>query len=260
MLLVLAAAAAHAGWNRLVHAHPDRLATLGVGALVGALLLLPVTLTHPPSGVWRLVLLSGVVQACYSVLLAAAYARGALGVVYPLGRGSAPLLVTLGSVAVLGQRPTTSAAAGALALAAGLALVAGVARRRGQSAAAWFALATGASIAGYSLIDALAVRSASAAGYLGATLLVQGVLLCGLCAGRPRRIAAVLRPGAAVGVGVVAAYLLVLLAFQRADAGRVATLREVSVLIALALSADRRRPALWVGGGLVVLGGVLAVT
>jgi drug/metabolite transporter (DMT)-like permease len=118
-------------------------------------------------------------------------------------------------------------------------------------------VATGTAIAGYSVIDALAVRQASAPGYLGATLLVQGVLLSVAC-GRDAvpRLRVVLRPGALVGV--VAAYLLVLLAFQRADAGRVATLREISVLIAVAWSGARRDPLTWTGALLVVTGALAA--
>jgi uncharacterized membrane protein len=81
------------------------------------------------------------------------------------------------------------------------------------------------------------------------------VALSGLVEARLR---AVLRPGALVGAGVVAAYLLVLLAFQRADAGRVATLREVSVLLAVAWSGARRDAATWAGAVLVVAGAVAA--
>jgi len=72
------------------------------------------------------------------------------------------------------------------------------------------------------------------------------------------RLRRALRPGTAVGLGTVVAYLLVLLAFRRAPAGRVSTLREVSVLLAVALSADRARPRLWLGAVLVVLGAVAA--
>lgn len=232
---------------------------MAVGGLAGGVLLLPAVVARPPHGVWPLVALSGLVEAVYAGLLAAAYARGALSVAYPIGRGTAPLLVTLGSWAVLGQTPTAVTLAGAGALACGLVLVAGAGGRLGQWTAVGFAVATGTAIAGYSVIDAFAVRHASAPGYLGATLLVQGLLLAAAC-GRdaPARLRAALRPGALVGVGVVAAYLLVLLAFQRADAGRVATLREVSVLIAVAWSAGRREPLTWAGAVLVVAGALAA--
>jgi drug/metabolite transporter (DMT)-like permease len=265
LALVLVAAIAHATWNRLVHGTDDRLATMAVGGLAGGLLLLPATLARPPSGVWPLVGLSGLVEAAYAGLLVAAYARGSLAVAYPIGRGTAPLLVTLGSWLVLGQRPGPAALVGALALAGGLVLVARVGGRAGQWSAVGFAVATGAAIAGYSVIDALAVRGTSAPGYLGAALLVQGtalalVLVLARGRGAVARLRAALRPGTLVGVGVVAAYLLVLLAFQRADAGRVATLREVSVLIAVAWSGARRDLATWTGAALVVLGAALAAT
>ena len=257
LILVLAAAGLHAGWNLLVHQAGDRLATLAVGGIVGGMLLLPAVVIQPPTRVWGLVLLSGLVEAVYGALLAGAYARGALAVVYPVGRGSAPLLVTAGSWVVLGQRPSPLAVVAALALAVGLATVAGVGRQAGQLGAVGFALATGASIATYSVIDALAVRSTAPAGYLGAVLLAQGCVLLALRARQPGTIRAALRPGSMVALGVVGAYLLVLLAFQRADAGRVATLREVSVLIVVAASAQRRNWVVWTGA-LLVCGGVMA--
>jgi drug/metabolite transporter (DMT)-like permease len=56
----------------------------------------------------------------------------------------------------------------------------------------------------------------------------------------------------------VAAYLLVLLAFQHADAGRVATLRETSVLFGLGLARERTGKSVWVGAMFIVLGAVLS--
>jgi drug/metabolite transporter (DMT)-like permease len=62
-----------------------------------------------------------------------------------------------------------------------------------------------------------------------------------------------------IAFGAVAAYLLVLFAFQQAPAGRVTTLRESSVLIGLLLSGERPAPVVWVGAALVLLGALLAV-
>ncbi len=281
--LVLASAVVHTTWNRFVHARTDRLATMAVSGLAGALLLSPAVLVHPPTSVWRLVLLSGVAEAVYAWLLVSAYAHGSLAVAYPIGRGTAPLLVTVLAWAAAGQRPSAAALAAAVSLAAGLAVLALAGRSAGQARAVTYALATGVSIGVYSVVDAVAVGSTSAAGYLGAALAVQGLLLSAACllgsarsdvAGGPisaeagvahgwsrvgwgvARLRRALRPGVAVGAGVVAAYLLVLLAFQRAPAGRVATLREVSVLLAVAVSSGRRPPAVWAGAFLVVLGAV----
>jgi drug/metabolite transporter (DMT)-like permease len=260
ILLVLLAAAAHTGWNLLVHQVPDRLATMAVGAGFAALLLSWDVVAHPPLPQWPYVLVSGAAETMYAVLLAGAYARGSLAVAYPVGRGTAPLLVTVLAWPLAGERPAAQAVLGACCLAVGLFIVAGVGRAAGQGGAVGYALGTGAAIAVYSTVDAVAVRTASAAGYLGTVLLMQGVLLVIVARIGPGRLRRAIRPGMAVGTGVVAAYLLVLLAFQRAPAGRVATLREVSVLFAIAVSADRRRRSLWVGAGLVALGAVAAAT
>jgi len=240
------------------------------------------------------VLASGVLQVAYSALLVTAYGRGSLGVTYAVGRGSAPVLVTLAGVVVLRQTPTPVAAAAALGVALGIAVVVSSARRRGQLVAVGWALATGASIATYTVIDARAVTTGTdpwlAPAYLAVSTAVQGALLTGWVAGsaalrsraarrRPLNGASEPRPdpgragaeglarlrsagpaGLVVGGGMAVAYGAVLLAFRLAPAGRVATLRESSVLVAVALSADRRRPAVWVGAALVVLGAVAAAT
>ena len=280
LALVVCAAVVHALWNRLVHAIDDRVAVLAVAGFAGGAVLSPSLVVRPPWGavgwpgpVWGFVVLSGLVQAAYCGLLAAAYARGSLAVTYPLGRGTAPLLVTAGAWALLGQRPGLLAAAGAASLAAGLALVAGVARDLGQNGATGWALGVGAAIATYSVVDAGAVGRLAAAqggpdpwtaaGYLSVQLVLQGTFLfaaMGMHGGTDRMRsgwAAARRIGALVGLGVVAAYLLVLLAFQRADAGRVATLRESSVLLAVVLTRGARPPTVWAGAGLVALGAVL---
>ena len=273
--VVLAAAVAHAVWNRLVHAVEDRVATLAVAGFAGALVLSPALVVCPPAR-WPAAVLplaagSGLVEAVYCGLLAAAYARGSLAVTYPVGRGTAPLLVTLGAALVLGQRPGVLAVFGALCLAAGLVLVAGVARDLGQRASTVWAVGVGTAIATYSVLDAGAVRRladaavgpAAPAGYLAVTLFLQGLflLVAAWVRGGARRVrdgwSAARGTGALVGLGVVAAYLLVLLAFQRADAGRVATLRESSVLLAVALARGARPVTVWAGAGFVVLGAVL---
>jgi len=274
LLLVAFSSVVHASWNRAVHGVQDRIAVMAVGSLAAGVLLTPTLLEVVPVRVWALVLASGVVQAAYSALLVTAYSRGSLGVTYPVGRGSAPVLVTLAGIVVLRQTPSPVAAAGALAVALGIAAVVRSAHQRGQLAAVGWALAVGASIATYTVIDARAVTTGPdpwlAPAYLAAQMLVQGLLLTGWVAGSTARrsagsaraavarLRASTRAGLVVGAGMAVAYGAVLLAFRQAPAGRVATLRESSVLVAVALSADRRRPAVWLGAGLVVLGAVAA--
>jgi drug/metabolite transporter (DMT)-like permease len=259
LALVLTAAAVHAVWNRSLHGTTDRLAAATVGAVVGALLLLPATIAAPPARVWPLVVSSGVAEAAYFVLLTAAYQRGELSVTYPVARGVAPFLVTLGGALVLGQALDAARVGGSLTLGVGLAVISQVGLAKGRGPAIMFASLTGLAIATYSVIDARAVQAASPVGYLGAVMAVAAV--CLLVAARPswQRLRAAAPAGAGVGVGTIAAYLLVLFAFQRAPVAPVATLRELSIVIGVLIARDRPGKRVWLGAALCVLGAALIV-
>lgn len=259
LALVLLAACFHAGWNLVLHEASDRVAAMAVAGLVAALALLPFIIAAPPWQVWPLIVISGIAEAAYALLLSAAYQRGALAVAYPIGRGTAPVLVTLGAWLVFSQPTSPLTVAGAALLLAGLTLVALAGRRFGQTASVGFAVLTGCVIATYSVIDAHAVGApgVSPLAYLGPVLAVQSVLLLAWLRGDWRRVRGAARPGVMIAIGTVAAYPLVLFAFQRAGAGRVATLREVSVLLGVFLSRGQRGWRVWLGATLVVAGMVL---
>jgi drug/metabolite transporter (DMT)-like permease len=257
--LVLAASLLHAAWNLMLHDTADRMAAAAVAAVVGAVVLLPSTLAVPPAGVWPLVLASGTAEAIYFIFLTAAYRRGELSFTYPVARGIAPFLITLGSAAVLGQALSPGRVLGSLALGIGLAVISHAGLRRGRSPAVAFAVLTGLSIATYSVIDARAVHTAGAVGYLGAVTAVEAVILLAATRLDWRRLWAAARPGAGIGVGTISAYLLVLLAYQRAPASPVATLRELSILFGMLLARERPGRRVWLGGVLCVLGAVLVV-
>jgi drug/metabolite transporter (DMT)-like permease len=258
--LVLVATVVHATWNRVLHAEDDRVAAMAVAGLVVGVMLLPAVIVSPPWRALPFVIASAVAHVAYALGLSAAYRRGALSVAYPLGRGVAPLLVTLGGWLLLSERPDAEALIGAISLAAGLALIAVAGGRAGQGAAVGFAVLTGLTIAAYSVVDAAAVRQVSPAGYLGAVLGIQGVLLTLLVGGSRARLRSGLRSGVLIGVGSVGAYLLVLFAFQAAPAGRVSTLREASVLVGLMLSGERPSRVVWTGAVLVLAGALLAAS
>jgi drug/metabolite transporter (DMT)-like permease len=257
LLLVLVAAAFHALWNLTLHTTTDRPATMVVSGLVGGLVLLPAVVLSPPWFVFPLIILSALAEAAYGLCLSSAYQHGALAVAYPIGRGTAPLLVTLGAWLILAQWPSLTPVLGAVALALGLILVATAGRLAGQSRAVGFAVLTGCCIAGYSLIDSQAVRHVGPVGYLGAVLLLQGLFLFGAIRGNLGRVRRALWPGVRIALGSTAAYLLVLLAFQQAGAGRVATLREMSVLIGIVLAGGKPGWRILVGGTFVVGGAIL---
>ncbi len=262
--LVAVAAFIHAAWNRALHVEGDRVAALTVAGLVAGVALLPAIVIRPPVGTAPLIVGSALCQTGYALALAAAYRRGALSVAYPIGRGTAPLLVTLGGWAVLGQTPAPLALAGAISLAGGLGLIGLAGWRNAQRGAVGFALLAGVGIAGYSLIDARAVQSAWPPAYLGATLLIEGALLAVRLRYDPAgphllgRLRGAFGIGVLIAIGTVAAYLLVLFAFQRSAAGRVATMREASVVIGLALAREGVGLQVWLGAVLVATGAILA--
>lgn len=177
--LVAVSAVLHLAWNIRLKTAGDPLRAATIGMLAGCLGIVPVGIAvwwlrgRPPlpsEGI-ALGVASGVVEAAYFILLAAAYRRGDLSVVYPVARGTAPLLAVVIGVAVLGERLGVAGSVGVIALLAGflwlqrpwraVALArgggAGV-RKAAADSAILFALATGVMIATYTAIDRVGTR------------------------------------------------------------------------------------------------------
>jgi uncharacterized membrane protein len=290
--LVLVAATLHAAWNVLLKTSGDTLGTALRLQAFGSAILVPIGIIGwvvsgrpaiDPTGV-GLALGSGVLEAAYFIFLSGAYARGDLSLVYPLARGSAPLVAVVVGVAVLGERLATSAAIGVACLLAGILLVSRPWRAireagREHRGAIGFALATGGTIAAYSAVDRLGVRAMPPWLY-GAFLAVfattflstavwfgrrQGLLAQPVAGhGAGRRMALVGRDGLA-GVLSLTAYLLILFAYSIAPLATVAPLRESGIVLAAAWGSIRmgeavgRDDAGWrvLAAGLIVLGAVL---
>jgi uncharacterized membrane protein len=301
--LVLVAAVLHAGWNVLLKTSGDTLWTAVRLQAIGTAILLPVGIV---AWLWNgrpavsaeafgLAIASGVVEAIYFVCLSAAYRRGALSLVYPLARGSAPLLAVAVGILVLGERLAPLALVGVGCLLLGILLVArpwqafqaaGVANR----GAIGFALATGASIATYSAIDRLGVRATEPWLY-GSILAVAATTFLAITVVVGRRVgflapapasAAAPTTGAGgnaphsssnvrdavAGVLALAAYLLVLVAYSIAPLATVAPLRESGIVLAAAWGSLRLGEAVGrrdasskiAAAGLVVVGAILLAT
>lgn len=174
LLLLIGAAILHAGWNILLKTADDPLRMAGRGMVVGAAVLIPAAFVgwlvvgRPPipTEAWLLAFASGVLEALYFALLSAAYARGDLSLVYPIARGTAPVLAVAIGIVFLGERLGPIAALGVALLLAGilslqrpwaiLRRTAGMTPRARQ--AAWLAVATGVAIAAYSAVDRTGVR------------------------------------------------------------------------------------------------------
>ena len=172
--------------------------------------------------------------------LALALRSGEVGIVYPLSRGVAPVLVLVVGVVALGTDVGAAQAAGVVAIAAGVLLARGFDGRASGRDSAW-ALACGACIAGYTLTDSYGLDHASPVPYLECVLVPTVLGYAGVLAWRrggaePIRRAATPRIGVAA-LCIFGAYALVLAALERAPAAPVAALRETSVVFATAFAA-----------------------
>ena len=270
-LAVLAAAAMHASWNALLKVQGDRfiavlLISFGMG--VAALPLLPFV-TAPQGSTWAWLAASICLQTGYKYFLTKAYETGDFAVAYPLARGTAPLLTTLGSAILLGEAPGMVTVLGIVLLSAGVVVMS--LRRPGEAfggRSILFALVTSGFIAAYTLTDGVGARSAhDGVSYVIWLFVVDGVISLGLCVClRGARILPVMerewRTMLGGGFLGAAAYGISVWAMTKAPIAAVAALRETSILFAMILSVfllgetvGRRR----VIAGLVIVAGVLAL-
>ncbi|NJP49892.1 EamA family transporter [Streptomyces sp. SBST2-5] len=265
---VLLAAVTHAGWNALAHRITDKLA--GFALISGGGLLIGLALTPfvpvPAAAAWPCLLGSAALHMAYYALLMRSFELGDFGQAYPIARGSAPLVVAVLAAVFAHEVPGTWAAAGLAVSCAGLTGVAlwGLRGRRPDWPAITAALATGLSIAAYTVVDGIGVRaSGSSLGYVAWLMTVQGTFIPAYVLWRRRGgTAAMLRPHLRLGLlGAamsVLAYGLVLWAQTRAALAPIAALRESSIIVGAAIGAvffkERFGAPRIAAAGLMVLG------
>jgi drug/metabolite transporter (DMT)-like permease len=240
LAFALAAAFVHASWNILLARARDPEAATAVALLVAvaAFAFPAVVFWHVDGRVWPYVAGSAAFELFYFAVLAAAYRRAEFSVVYPIARGSAPVLVLVVAVVVLRASTSWQQAAGVTLVAAGIVFVRGSRHgiKRGGVA---FGLTIGCCIAGYTLIDKYGIRYANPISYLELTMIPPAIAYAAAVA-RGKGLAALraeTNPAAvAAGLATFGAYALVLAALERAPAASVAAVRETSVIIAAALA------------------------
>jgi len=256
LALALAAAGFHALWNLLLARAPDVEAAAAVALLVAEIAFIPlaVVVWHADSGVWPWLVGSGLFELAYFTLLATAYRKAPLSVVYPVARGGAPVLVLAVSLGT-----TWLQAGGVLLVVAGVLLVRGLREANGIGLALGLAIAT--CIAGYTLVDNSGIEHANPVTYLELSMIGPTVLYAGAVAHLkgPGAIRRAVGPATVVaGLATFVAYGFVLAALSRASAASVAAVRETSVVVAAALAAivlkERVGPVRIAGAVLVVAG------
>jgi drug/metabolite transporter (DMT)-like permease len=248
--LTLTAAVLHATWNAVLKGASNTLVFSARAVSGSALALTPLVAIAwlalgrpvPPPGFWGLVVLSGVLEVVYFVFLSWAYGRGELSVVYPIARGTAPVLATAIGLVILGERVGGVQLAGIACLLAGIWAV----RRPVQAGRALLpALLTGVTIAAYSAVDRVGVRLGPPWLYLWALWVVCGLGLMPIAllrvGGRGLMRSSEWWRAALMGVLITATYLLVLLAYRLAPLSIVAPLRESAVVLVAGWGVFRLR-------------------
>jgi len=270
VLVVLGAGLVHAVWNALAKSLHDQFASfalLNLGVALVCWFTWPLV-GLPKSGALVYLAFSVVSHVGYEVFLMGAYRRADFSQSYPIARGIAPLLVSLASLIFAGEHLSARGLIGVVAIVVG---IVSLAFRRnptiGHRQGVYWALATGAAIAIYTVVDGLGVRASANALRYGFTLfsLQSAVWLLGVVARQPRgwwpgaRRASI---GMAGGVLSMLGYVAVLWAQIRAPLGVVSALRETGVLWAALIGVfifreGRARrvvvPATFVVGGIALL-------
>jgi drug/metabolite transporter (DMT)-like permease len=276
LALVLAAATIHASFNLLAKraGAADSTAFVWLGTVVSVIAFAPfalgiLILQRPVITAVTLLFIavSALFHISYCLSLQRAYKIGDLSLVYPIARGTGPLLATLGAVLILGERPGPLAISGIALLALGIFQVAGVGRRgpaRGKSAymAAACALIPAVFTASYTVWDkyCLGLLMVPPVFYLWFNQLIRGVILAPYALRHRGRVKEVWRHyrKEAIGVGILSPlnYVLILFALTVTPVSYVAPAREISILIAAILG----KRLLAEGGGHHRLIGAAAMT
>jgi len=270
---VLAAAVMHASWNALIKVRLDRFASISVTSFGMGCTALPVLffVDIPGPAAWWFIAASVIIHVGYRLFLIRAYEAGDLAQTYPLARGSAPLVTTLGGIFLVGEIPGVLALVGIVLLSVGtflMSLRGGAHLGRLNRAAVGYALATSLFIAGYTLSDGIGARLApTAASYAAWLFVCDGLFATAIgFLYRGRRLmvtlAAEWKVGFLTGFLSAAAYGIVMWAMTKAPIASVASLRETSILFAMAISvfALGEKMTGWRGAAaLSIVAGVIAL-
>ena len=266
-LAVLGAAALHATWNAWVRGGSNPLLHTAALVIWTGILAIPVAivLPLPDAASWPLLALSIVIHLVYYITLARAYTHGALSVVYPIMRGAAPVLVSVGTWAFIGESLSTVGWIGVLLVSLGVLAIAFKAKLVNARVTIGWALACSATIATYSIVDGQGARlSQNPLSFTAWLFILESIAFTVLLtlAGQGRALAQYIRarPVATATGGLLSAvgYATVLWAMTQAPMALVSATRETSVLFAALLGVwllkERLTVRQWTGAGVIVIG------
>jgi drug/metabolite transporter (DMT)-like permease len=276
--LVVAAAVAHACWNLFAKRVPDGGAVfVWLAAVWSTLFQLPLLVIgvvlaggSVPASWWLAAVVSGLIHTAYFVILQRGYRVGDLSVVYPLARGTGPMLSVIAAIWLLHERPGPVALAGAAAVVLGVWVIGGLGR---SGVGSWaggvgYGILCGTTIATYTLWDANAVTTLAVPPLvlIAGSAMVETAVLTPYALSHRERVATVWRDSkpAVFAVATLSplAYLLVLFALRVAPVSLVAPARELSIVLGSLgawLLLREPNPGRRIAGAVIVLAGVAAI-
>jgi drug/metabolite transporter (DMT)-like permease len=273
LIAVLLAAVTHSTWNLYAKKAAGSRHFVWLYSVGSIVLYLPIiawimVYERPHLGTIEYLALTAtaVLHTGYSLVLQAGYRTSDLSLVYPIARGSGPLLSFVGATLLLGERPTVLAGLGLVLIVAGILLVAGLTREphRAPKAGIFFGLLTGLFIAGYTVNDGWSVKSLALSPFIidFSGNLIRVVVLTPLALrdlpGVVREARVYAKPAAVVGVLGPLGYILVLFAMRIAPISHVAPARELSTLVGTyfgsRLLREKAVPARLAGALCIVVG------
>jgi drug/metabolite transporter (DMT)-like permease len=240
ILLVLAAAILHAGWNALLRAGDDRLWSMTIMCIAVAIVCagLALIVPMPLRASWGCALLSASLHIGYNLFLVRTYRSGDLGQTYPIARGSSPLLVSLCAALVASEWPDRLSLLGVLLVSGGILSLAFQGHGLGRGSLL-YALGTGCFIGLYTVTDGIGARlSGAPVGYAVWMCLLWGLLMPPVYVsirgwrGLTGRSARDIVSAAGGGIVSLIAYGIVIFAMSSSPMGSVSALRETSVVFA----------------------------
>jgi drug/metabolite transporter (DMT)-like permease len=238
VLVVLLAAVAHATWNSIAHGIDDKLISFALLGIGGALCAVPIILfsASPASRSFPFLFTSAALHIVYYLLLMRCYRIGEFSQVYPVARGTSPLVVTILSAIFVGETPSAGEIAGVLTISFGLGCLVFIGRHPDRRALL-AAFATGLAIAAYTTVDGIGIRrSGGTGGYTGWLMLLESLALPMATIFLRRgtflgQIKPVWWRGMIGGAVSVVAYGLVLWSQTRGALAPIAALRETSIIV-----------------------------
>jgi drug/metabolite transporter (DMT)-like permease len=270
---VLLAAACHAGWNATIKRGLDPLATtvlISIGAAIVSALLLPVV-GLPAMAAWPWCAASVLIHLFYFAALIESYRAGDMGQVYPIARGSAPLMTATATTLFIGERLGVLGWCGISLLVAGVVLLSlrgGRDLAKLDRRAVGFALFTAVTVCAYSVVDGVGARLAGSANAYSALLFagIGPVMASYALARRGQEVLPAMARhwgiGLAGGALQLGSYGIAIWAMTVAPIAIVAALRETSVLFGAAIAVvflkEPLRPSR-VGAALMIVAGLTLI-